>query len=473
VATSVPTSACDDTPSPKKDAKDFIEHLRTVHFTLVVICLATIVVISSPSSKDVAKANEQLTQIIAATRMWDSDVFQQKLTEGKAITQCNHLGPLAIHYSSVETLMAGVKTSGWQEDVAGRSTLETPKGDNTRLFVPSPSNLTQFRQLWDFGRTYVCPLSIDKEISYFEVTSSGSATFVRKLPIESINQSSKVPINKATTTLTFELFKSEIFPQGERVGTSGFVYFASFGKGRLLVPATNVKKPEIILSKARLYEILPQYHWRPSAFNTTFRELDRATTGSQDLTLDHLAIILRERESSSKESFEAFGVRFPIEATTHWAMLLIISIQLYFWMHLREFRARNFASSDVAWIGTYNGLTANLVFYLTTVVFPVAVVAYLCLMAGSEVQHIESLALSWIPVAVSSIFAARIAREQFLRTVKSIPQEGVGAEVQQTVNVDQPLRPAQVMALQQLAAAASSSGSSRSPEPSEGTYQQP
>lgn len=35
--------------APKVDGKDFLEHLRTVHFSLLAVCVALVVVVTSPS----------------------------------------------------------------------------------------------------------------------------------------------------------------------------------------------------------------------------------------------------------------------------------------------------------------------------------------------------------------------------------------------------------------------------------------
>lgn len=56
---------------------------------------------------------------------------------------------------------------------------------------------------------------------------------------------------------------------------------------------------------------------------------------------------------------------------------MVLSIQLYLWLHLREYRKRNFTQSDTAWIGAYKGLVPRIVFVATATVAPVGVLVFL------------------------------------------------------------------------------------------------
>jgi hypothetical protein len=107
-----------------------------------------------------------------------------------------------------------------------------------------------------------------------------------------------------------------------------------------------------------LIKKLPMYSWNDADFNETFRELDQMTAGFQDLDFQHLQKILHLQENTSKEGLEVFGVKIPTESTTRWGIILIIAIQLYLWLHLREYRHRGIMAPPVAWIGSYSQLSA-------------------------------------------------------------------------------------------------------------------
>jgi hypothetical protein len=52
------------------DFKDFVEHLRTIHFALLAVCLGLIVVTTAPGGREIALAHQQIKDIIEAERTW-------------------------------------------------------------------------------------------------------------------------------------------------------------------------------------------------------------------------------------------------------------------------------------------------------------------------------------------------------------------------------------------------------------------
>src|SRR4029077_12177440 len=75
--------------SPGPNSKDFVEHLRTIHFTLLLVCLALIVIGLSSGSYVIRKANDQLTQIMEAKDVWDNSWLSQSADEA-AKRNCPH-----------------------------------------------------------------------------------------------------------------------------------------------------------------------------------------------------------------------------------------------------------------------------------------------------------------------------------------------------------------------------------------------
>jgi hypothetical protein len=65
------------------DSKDFVEHLRTVHFALLAISLALVVIASSPSPVAIKRAKEQIRTISDAVtpRMWKDEWLIQTAYE--------------------------------------------------------------------------------------------------------------------------------------------------------------------------------------------------------------------------------------------------------------------------------------------------------------------------------------------------------------------------------------------------------
>jgi hypothetical protein len=85
-----------------------------------------------------------------------------------------------------------------------------------------------------------------------------------------------------------------------------------------------------------------------------------------------------QRERST-EKIEFLGLKFPERDLATWGALIILVIQLYFWIHLRELSSRasrDDFSSQVAWIGLYKGIYARATTCLTACILPLGVIAF-------------------------------------------------------------------------------------------------
>jgi hypothetical protein len=63
------------TPALTHWSKDFVEHLRTVHFTLIALCVGLIVLASFPSRTEIQIAHEQASEILEVTKAWKRDLL--------------------------------------------------------------------------------------------------------------------------------------------------------------------------------------------------------------------------------------------------------------------------------------------------------------------------------------------------------------------------------------------------------------
>jgi hypothetical protein len=98
----------------------------------------------------------------------------------------------------------------------------------------------------------------------------------------------------------------------------------------------------------------------------------------------------------------AFGLKFPAEATGWGGFLLLISIQVYFWIHLRE-KSPLLTPTDpgleVAWVGIYQSWAAQLVVFVTVVAWPA--VGFLALTLRTTFsKHVST---QWLAIRVSSV----------------------------------------------------------------------
>jgi hypothetical protein len=129
--------------------------------------------------------------------------------------------------------------------------------------------------------------------------------------------------------------------------------------------------------------LIRHFHsWVPlsGSFDHSFPELNKITRNFQTLEIDKFDPILEAEQNRNGESFEAFGVKFPAEATTRWGVLIILAVQLYFWIHLRELSQKlqpGDAGWEVAFIGMYTSLPSRIVYFISSCILPVLAVSAL------------------------------------------------------------------------------------------------
>jgi hypothetical protein len=54
-------------------SKDYVEHLRTIHFSLIALSLAAVVLATSASPNEVSLARKKISAIGELIRIWNSD----------------------------------------------------------------------------------------------------------------------------------------------------------------------------------------------------------------------------------------------------------------------------------------------------------------------------------------------------------------------------------------------------------------
>lgn len=67
--------------APAHWSKDFVEHLRTVHFKLIALCIGLIILASFPGKTEIQIAYEQASQILEVTNTWKDTLFETEATE--------------------------------------------------------------------------------------------------------------------------------------------------------------------------------------------------------------------------------------------------------------------------------------------------------------------------------------------------------------------------------------------------------
>lgn len=139
-------------------------------------------------------------------------------------------------------------------------------------------------------------------------------------------------------------------------------------------------------------------------FKDAFRELSEITKDYEDVRLATIERIVVGQKARRTEAFEVFGARVPAEGTARWGLLVVVGLQMYFWLHLRAFASRiqpNDSAWDVAWIGLYGTRWSRAVLVVSGYVLPVIVVALLALRRES----FRHLGWEWGGAVLSALWA--------------------------------------------------------------------
>jgi len=109
-------------------------------------------------------------------------------------------------------------------------------------------------------------------------------------------------------------------------------------------------------------------------YSHCFSELSDIVAGKEDYTLKDLAVWLDEQITTAEpRQIDLFGIRFPADSQAQWGIILIVTVLLYFWMHLRELSPRlkaDHSGLEVAWPGLYRSWIAYAVVWVTVVFVP-------------------------------------------------------------------------------------------------------
>jgi hypothetical protein len=106
-------------------------------------------------------------------------------------------------------------------------------------------------------------------------------------------------------------------------------------------------------------------------FSEAFADLNELTNGLQSDKIDELQDWLSIQQSQhNSESFEAFGVHFPASATVAWGTVVVLAIQIYLLLHLRELAPKLTSEDpglDVPWVGLYRWYVSRLMMTVSLV----------------------------------------------------------------------------------------------------------
>ena len=380
---------------------DLIKHIRTIHYTLVVVSIALIVLASNRARTQVSLAYDQIKDIAEIARTWDPLWLDrhaaQRIANSEYSAAAAHLnGPSAIEFEyEGRTLRVALdfKSPNWT--ILEREELPLarprffwiqPPGQHLHE-TRKPQSLKEFKEIWDF-------LEKDREIS-IPIDPSPFIHTMGTQPWQSnvVRPEYLVPYRVVRQTQGLQPAPLELTAYSDadlhqaRASLKEFRFKYAYVSQRwrftppFAIPVTVEGIRTIPLDgQAALFSRFHSTRARHGRFAEVFKELDSVTGEYQQVDLDTLEKIVAAFAAYGEESsFSLLGIRFPAEGTVFWGVLVIVGLQTYLWLHLVELPVAK-ASADrpsAVWIGIFGSRWARLFSYVSLCALPVGTVLFL------------------------------------------------------------------------------------------------
>ena len=377
--------------------KDLLEQLRTVHFTLLVICLAATVIALAPDKSSLSRASQQLDQLTKIQQDWGIAIEKKLVSTAGGGVCVNRPMPVgeALDIHSADGPFRIKITRKWDIHYDAPLTyLQTAEIGELESLKP-PASIQDVRALWNTHVALSCPLSD-----------------LNPLPGESARGWSIDADDFAGTPIIPDRFihsanpvvKTFVWVDAHRSGPwkrAALLEFPEGGDFRWVLPANGKIEP-VYRRDFALHNLLG---FSSDEFEKSFRELIEASSDKQTMSFAGLRRVLDSRLTADQDTFSAFSVKFPLEASRRWASVLIVLVQLYFLVHFLEFCRMKRPVEDVAWVGVYDQLAARVLTALTLCIVPVAVIV---LVTYGE-TYPGHLFVAVVAISASTLFSLTIA----------------------------------------------------------------
>ena len=376
--------------APAHWSKDFVEHLRTVHFALILVSAGLMILVLSSKAYDATIALREINEIIELQRLWSPSWLASLYPiPGGKIRQPDGANPFwkpTLSTKEFRTVKGklrwtdGTKQSGdlYAFQVPEDAWFSEPEFRSIFSAATFPRNLNDFEALWEELRT--------KQRVEF-VGSFNSRGFILKPDYlhNDFSEVGQVTLTESSSNVpsggrTLELSVWENSPPDSKG------QFSKFGLGLqgdipnrreiLFFPAYDY----VSFNVSRSWLTFAFKNWKRDEFNVSFRDLDQATRGLESLEFEDIKKIISDEASKGPEVFEAFGMKFPARQVTLGGIVVLFGVQLYFYLYLKQLSGRlrsDDAGWDVPWIGMNQSRAGLFFFFTTLVLFPVSAIALL------------------------------------------------------------------------------------------------
>jgi hypothetical protein len=411
--------------SDASERKDFITHVRTVHFGLVVTCVALWLAVLTSRESQLDRAIQQIKIVEDLVNLVDSSSIR-KIVAASVPGKPNEYLKVNMRAQQSGT---NITFNFYYQPLSVSDRLATLYSDRTNL------TLKEFAQRWDAMAAeetlvYMSPsfytngfLASDSEAGRQVVwgdSSKGRPIFVQKLP-ESYNTSYSSSANLIEgRDLKFCGLLIELNDTGGPM-LEGRMLNPLKPSPRLLtvlfVPRdifiTNLCIQAFITkSNTKLFGSLSG----KGTFAHDFEDLAAVTKFTSELPVNRIREVLRAELARGGDKVEALGIKIPAEGVAVWGSLVIFAIIVYVNRHLNlllRYQRMNFECPRSAWIGLYDDLVSQASVTTTMFLLPLCTLTAL-------VRSEPSRSYLTGPVLVLSAIFATLAYRQLVEVWRQL-----------------------------------------------------
>src|ERR1043166_1894643 len=370
----------------EKHAKDFVDHVRLVHFALIACCAGLLLARFSDRQSPAHRALNDVHNIRKAL----NEVREG--TIGELITRyVNHKYPALPTQTFLRTLeLLDDKGNSVSSAAIGYTGLVYSDNINKALSIASNLDLTPdnrplraFVDIWN---------SLSDGKGCYALSAGKAFREEMHLNQKSINRgyiANAIHTNRGLTDKDRHPTKQVRFVSNELAYSPhikvepaklDWEWEVEYGNGEvvIIVPSQNLVLP--FRDGIKVFNIPVQeklgdnFGWRAGAFSDSFPDLDQLTKDYQELKIEKIERILQGEADRSAESVEAFGLKIPRTGLATVGVLLILTLQFYLSRHLKCMLVHHIEIlRDIrpAWVGLYGDLPSRVAVQLTAFALPI------------------------------------------------------------------------------------------------------
>jgi len=387
-----------DSPAEAR-AASFAEHLRLIHLTLLAVCLAAMIAVTSTTPSYLDRSAEETKQLLDLKSQWQNGDWLEKYI-GDRRSQIQSLIPTTpkkyLSYRSKSRVDLFLAPQPGQN----RSAIRLSDGGSTDWLVLATAAGTEAHGLpkeelkfETIGDAQMVWNTLDRYRYVFILKNHGNGwitngvgslddlTFISETPQEGTPDTDQIHLLRfylradllAHLTSPKEASRDSAAVSQAITGDNSRCYLygatARPPAARYVLRAECTSEP-IDLQLGFVHGLLPP---RPGQgdFAHSFPNVDDMARHLTELSLGDLQLFIAAEQKRSGEMVEILGAKLPQDAVAFWGTILLLAVTAYFWVVLRDFAGQGTASgtdSTVAWIGSSKNFVSRIAFLLTLVI---------------------------------------------------------------------------------------------------------